>query len=74
MDYSEILELAEQKLPSEFSYIGNEIKLRISIGSTGGEIGSLVGGYLKVLRDQQHPAYLALQRDIDIYLSQFRFK
>ena len=71
MDYTKILELAESKLGPELGYVVNEIKSKISSGSTGGEIGSLVGGYLKTLRELQHPAYLILKSEIDNYLSQF---
>jgi hypothetical protein len=74
MDYTEVLAFAESKLTSEYAYVVNEIKVRIDSGSTGGEIGSLVGGYLKSLRDQNHPAYLILKSEIDLYLTQFIFK
>jgi hypothetical protein len=73
MDYTEILSIAESKLNPEYYYVINEIKLKISSGSTGGEIGSLVGGYLKKIKYDKHPAYLLLKDDIDLFLSQFRF-
>lgn len=74
MDYTQILAIAENKLEPEYDYVVDEIRLKIDSGSTGGEIGSLVGGYLKELRDQNHPAYLLLKTEIDLYLSQFIFK
>lgn len=73
MNYTEILKFAENRLMPQFEYVVDEIKLRISSGATGGEIGSLVGGYLKSLRNQEHPAYLILKPEIDEYLSQFNF-
>jgi len=73
MDYTEILAIAKEKLGKEYQYIIDGINLRISSGSTGGEIGSLVGFYLKTLRDQNHHAYLLLKGEIDLYLSQFTF-
>jgi hypothetical protein len=74
MDYTEILKSAESKLSPGFRYITDEIYLKIASGSTGGEIGSLVGEYLKNLRDECHPAYLVLKSEVDTYLSQFIFK
>jgi hypothetical protein len=74
MDYTEILAIAENHLVPDNKDIVNEIKLRIRSGSTGGEIGSLVGGYLKNLRDQNHVAYLMIKTEIDLYLSQFIWK
>ena len=74
MDYTEILAIAENNLVPGNEDIVNEIKLRIRSGSTGGEIGSLVGSYLKSLRDQNHSAYLIIKTDIDFYLSQFIWK
>jgi hypothetical protein len=74
MDYTQILDFAEKKLSHDYSYIIAEIRLKIASGSTGGEIGSLVGGYLKNLRDQNHPAYVILKSEIDRYLSQFIFR
>jgi hypothetical protein len=71
MDYNELLMLAERKLSSDYSHVLDEIKLRIASGSTGGEIGSLVGQYLDDLRRQNHAAYQSLKTEIDTYLSQF---
>jgi len=73
MDYTEILAFAKSRLGAEFNYVVQEIELRVRSGSTGSEIGSLVGGYLKILRDQSHPAYLTLKAELDFYLSQFKF-
>ncbi len=74
MTYTEILALAQTKLRVEYNYVIDEIKLKIRSGSTGGEIGSLVGGYLKSLKDENHPAYTILKSEIDLYLSQFKFR
>ncbi|MDB5124369.1 MAG: hypothetical protein JWP94_2498 [Mucilaginibacter sp.] len=46
MDYTEILTIAQNKLGTKYEYVINEIKAKIGSGSTGGEIGALVGGYL----------------------------
>jgi hypothetical protein len=40
MDYSEILDMAKNKLGAHYASVIKEIELRISAGSTGGEIGS----------------------------------
>jgi hypothetical protein len=74
MDYTQILDFAEQKLSNEYAHVIADIRLKIASGSTGGEIGSLVGGYLKNLREQNHPAYIILKSEIDMYLSQFIFR
>ena len=74
MDYTEILAIAENNFHPGNEDVINEIKLCIRNGATGGEIGSLVGGYLKSLKDQKHGAYLVIKADIDIYLSQFIWK
>ena len=74
MDYTQILDFAEQKLSNEYAYVIADIRLKIASGSTGGEIGSLVGGYLINLREQNHPAYIILKSEIDMYLSQFIFR
>lgn len=74
MNYNQILAVAEEKLGIQYKSVIEEIKLKIRSGSTGGEIGSLVGGYLKTLREENHPAYLILKPEIDLYLSQFILK
>jgi len=74
MDYTEILVIAENNLVPDNEDIVDEIKLRIRSGSTGGEIGSLVGSYLKSLKDQNDGAYLIIKTEIDLYLSQFIWK
>ncbi|MDB4919984.1 hypothetical protein [Mucilaginibacter sp.] len=74
MDYTEILKIVENNLDPKYDYVIDEIKVQISSGSTGGEIGSLVGAYLKSLRDQHHPAYLLIKEEVDSYLSSFTFK
>jgi hypothetical protein len=74
MDYTEILAIAQNKLDTKYEYVINDIKDKIRSGSTGGEIGSLVGGYLKTLKDQNHPAYLFIKNEVDTYLSTFVFK
>jgi len=74
MDYTEILAIAEHKLVPDHEGVLNEIRVRIRSGSTGGEIGSMVGGYLKDLREQNNGAYLIMKADMDLYLSQFIWK
>ena len=68
-----LLKLAEIRLRANNQNIIDDLKIRIASGSTGGEIGGLVGSYLKELKDQNHPAYLMLKPEADIFLSQFTF-
>jgi hypothetical protein len=66
------LAFAESKLSPEYAYVISEIELKVESGSTNGEIGPLVGGYLKGLRDENHPAYLILKmKRIYIYHNLF---
>jgi len=68
MDYQSILKIAEIKLNGEFDYIIRDIKKSISAGSTGGEIISMVGKYLKDLKINNPQAYTLLEKDIQLYL------
>lgn len=73
MDYMELLKLAESRLIARYDNVINDLKIRIASGSTGGEIGALVGEYLEGLKKENHPAYLLLKPEVDLYLSQFEF-
>lgn len=70
MDYQRILTIAEDKLGNEFSYIVRDIKECIASGSTGGEISSMVGKYLKDLETNNKLAYSIIEKDIQFYLLQ----
>ncbi len=70
MDYQRILTTAEATLKNEYEYIVRDIKECISSGSTGGEISSIVGKYLKDLRSKNPHAYYLLEKDIQVYLAE----
>lgn len=70
MDYQRILTIAEDKLGNEFSYIVKDIKECIASGSTGGEISSMVGKYLKDLEINNKLAYSMIKEDVQFYLLQ----
>jgi hypothetical protein len=72
MDYLKILEIATQKVGIEFPFIINEIKARISAGSTGGEIIGMVGKYLKDMEKENPIAYSYLSGDIKPYINECR--
>lgn len=68
MDYQNVLKIVEYKLGEDYNNIINDLNEFISIGSTGGEISSMVGKYLKDLRITNNSAYSILKEDIDRYL------
>lgn len=68
MDYQGILKIVEKKMKLDFDYIIRDIKDCISMGSTGGEISSIVGKYLKDLEINNYQAYSILKEDIEKYL------
>ncbi len=68
MNYLEILSKAEYKL-KQFDYIILDIRKCIAAGSTGGEIASILGHYLKNLRTTNEVAYTIMQTDIEKYLA-----
>ena len=68
MDYQKVLNTVESKLSGKFDNIINDIKERISSGSTGGEIASMVGKYLKDLKFAHPDAYFLLREDIELYI------
>jgi len=70
MDYQHILAIAENKLKGKFDYIIKDIKNQISSGSTGGEISSMVGKYLKDLKINNLTAYSLFENDIQFYISE----
>jgi len=70
MDYQHILNKAKDKYSGDFDYIIQEIENCIASGSTGGEISSMVGKYLKDLKIKNNVAYLLLEKDIQSYLNE----
>lgn len=68
MNYQDMLNVAAVKMAEKHSEIIDEIKDRISSGSTGSEITMMVGKYLKDLKYQNSDAYLVLQDEIEAYL------
>lgn len=68
MDYQKILKVAENNLQNEFPEIFENIKNCIISGSTGGEIISRVGKYLKDLQFINVDAYNLIKEDIVNYL------
>ncbi|KGO92191.1 hypothetical protein [Flavobacterium subsaxonicum] len=68
MDYQKILNVSESKLQLRFSDVVENIKDCIISGSTGGEIISKVGKYLKDLKFTDIEAYLVIENDIITYL------
>ena len=68
MDYQQILAVAENRFKEEFSDIIKDLKDLISSGSTGGEISSMVGKYLKDLKAKNPNAYGLIENEIRLYL------
>lgn len=68
MNYQHILMIIENKLEGKFGYIIEDIRKRIASGSTGGEISSMVGKYLKELKFSNPIAYSLLEGDIQLYI------
>jgi|GEM_PF-4119814 len=68
MDYQNIMSKAKNKLKGQFDYIIDDIAGKISSGSTGGEISSTVGKYIKDLEINNPAAYSLLRNDIQLYL------
>lgn len=70
--YQRILSEAKTKLTGKYDYVIEELKEIISIGSTGGEIISMVGKYLKDLKQNNPLVYEIMEKDIVDYLSECR--
>lgn len=68
MNYQGFLEIAGNKFNGEFNDVLNDIRKCISSGSTGGEISSAVGKYLKDLKLTNPIAYSLLESDIRSYI------
>jgi hypothetical protein len=68
MDYLGIVKIAEKKLPINQSNVIDDLKNLISQGSTGGEISSMVGKYLKDLEFNNREVFLILKDEISQYL------
>ncbi|MFD2601873.1 hypothetical protein [Flavobacterium suzhouense] len=67
MDYRLILEKATSNLQN-YPEVIEEIKDCITLGSTGGEIISRLGKYLKDLPDKNIKAYSLIEKDAVLYL------
>lgn len=72
MDYRIVLTIVEEKLGNSFPYIADDIKDLIASGSTGGEIMSMIGKYLKDLQEKNETAYDLIKEDILKYLEHCR--
>jgi hypothetical protein len=70
MDYQQILHAAEKKLKGKYDDVIAGIEECISLGSTGGEISSLVGKFVKDLRYTNPSAYSILENEIADYLNE----
>lgn len=68
MDYQKILKKAVDKLQDKFPQVVEDIEDCISSGSTGGEIISSVGKYVKDLEFKNNEAYNILKNEIQEYL------
>ncbi len=68
MDYRNILSVAEDKLGNIYPDVVFDMQELISSGSTGGEISSMVGKYLKDLEIKNREAYSIMEKDIQLYL------
>lgn len=69
MNYIEIQKIIEIKLNKKDNYVINDIKNIISIGSTGGEIDSMLGKYFKDLKTKDTSIYNIIENDILKFLS-----
>lgn len=68
MNYLEIKEIIKNKLPKNHKEVIKEIDRCIESGSTGGEITSMIGFYLKNLDRNNFKDYHLIKEDIEIYL------
>lgn len=71
MNYSAILDAAKTKLKENSDFI-QQLESCIASGSTGGEIASIVGAFLKKYKDNNDPIYYSLKKEIDNYLHDCR--
>lgn len=68
MNYQKTLDTIKNKIGDEFPSIINDIEICIMAGSTGGEITSMVGKYLKDLEKTNLRAYNLLRNEIEDYI------
>ena len=68
MNYQKTLDTIKNKIGDEFPSIINDIENCIMAGSTGGEITSMVGKYLKDLEKTNLRAYNLMRNEIEDYI------
>ena len=68
MNYQKTLDTIKNKIGDEFPSIINDIEICIMAGSTGGEITSMVGKYLKDLEKTNLRAYNLMKNEIEDYI------
>ena len=68
MNYQKTLDTIKNKIGDEFPSIINDIEICIMAGSTGGEITSMVGKYLKDLEKTNLRAYNLMRNEIEDYI------
>ena len=71
MNYQSVLNILEKKIGRE-SIAFLDLKEIISSGSTGGEISSMVGKYLKDLEKSNNELFKFLEKFISNYLKECR--
>jgi hypothetical protein len=67
MNYQHIIEIAKQKLSKDYQHILDEIDELVTIGSTGGEITSMLGRFLIELEAKDINAYNLIKVEIEKY-------
>ena len=68
MNYQKTLDTIKNKIGDEFPSIINDIEICIMAGSTGVEITSMFGKYLKDLEKTNLRAYNLLRNEIEDYI------
>ncbi|WP_310560429.1 hypothetical protein [Flavobacterium sp.] len=68
MDYQKTLDTIKNKIGDKFPTVINDIEICIMAGSTGGEITSMVGKYLKDLEKTNLRAYSLIRNEIEDYI------
>jgi hypothetical protein len=68
MDYQKKLLTIKNKIGKEFPSTVNDIEICIMAGSTGGEITSMIGKYLKDLENTNIIAYNLIRNEIEQYI------
>lgn len=68
MSYQKILDIFKNKIGDEFPSVINDIEVCIMAGSTGGEITSMVGKYLKDLEKTNLIVFNLISNEINDYI------